>query len=168
MSPATSWPKILFPLWDSWVPPVASRPGAVYTSPWSKKPKFDPWHQSLSHLLTRWVFLPLSMVFPATDGMEEIVVSCYYMLSRQALQRPMNSMLLLFWFSLSFLEIFIRQIVFSPTIVCIILEVEKNTVSLTRKYLMKSLFFRRGYLAISPQRYTWSKAHLDEANTIFD
>ena len=59
MSPASSWPRILFPLWDSCDPPVASRPGAVYTSPWSKKPKFGWWHQSLSHLLPRWVFLPL-------------------------------------------------------------------------------------------------------------
>jgi len=48
MSPASSWPRILFPLWDSCDPPVASRPSAVYTSPWSKKPKFDRRHQSLS------------------------------------------------------------------------------------------------------------------------
>ena len=71
MSPASSWPRILFPLWDSCDPPVASRPGAVYTSPWSKNRKFDRWHRSLSHLLTRWVFLLLSVLFPATDGMEE-------------------------------------------------------------------------------------------------
>jgi len=71
MSPTSSWPRILFPLCDSWVPLVASRPGALYTSPWSKKPKFDRWHQSLSHLLARWVFLPLSVLSPATDGMEE-------------------------------------------------------------------------------------------------
>ena len=30
MSPASSWPRILFPLCDSWAPLVASRPGAVY------------------------------------------------------------------------------------------------------------------------------------------
>ena len=71
MSPASSWPRILFPLWDSCTPPVACRPGTVYTSPWSKKPKFDRWHHSLGHLLTRWVFPPLSVLFPATDRMEE-------------------------------------------------------------------------------------------------
>lgn len=48
-----------------------SRPGAIQTTPWLKKPKFHPWHQSLSHMFFRWVLLFFSSFFSATEEIEE-------------------------------------------------------------------------------------------------
>lgn len=66
---ASSLARILFLLLDSQTWFLSNRPGTIYNSLWAKKPKFHWWHQTLSHILIRWLFLLAFL--PATEGIEE-------------------------------------------------------------------------------------------------